>query len=93
MENAQQIIWHPLIGKDAVLPEEYTPKYSNDNHTQSDYVLVWDDFFGPEIDRLWNGEWSSDRKRKSGKVMEPAVCHRKVAWAEITPPDGYPKIK
>lgn len=69
------------------LPEEFTPKYCKDEHTESAFVLVWDSFYGPSIDRLWNGEWVSDIKAREGNFIEPAVCHKKVAWAKIPPPE------
>lgn len=55
-----ELIWHN-IAEDG-LPEEFTPKYCKDKHTESVHVLVWDSFYGPSIDRLWNGEWVSDKK-------------------------------
>lgn len=67
------------------LPEEFTPKYAKDGHTESKFVLVWDSFYGPSIDRLWNGEWVSDRKSKNS--IEPAVCHEKTHWAYIPIPE------
>lgn len=79
------MIWNNI--SEVGLPEEFTPKYSKDNHTESVEVLVWDSFYGPSIDRLWNGEWVSDIKRKEGNVIEPAVCHEKVAWAYINVPE------
>ena len=41
------------------LPEEYVPKYG-EGTKRSDWVIVWDTFYGPSIDRLWDGEWQSD---------------------------------
>ena len=38
------------------LPEEYVPKYGRSTK-RSDLVIVWDTFYGPSIDRLWDGEW------------------------------------
>ena len=35
------------------LPEQ---KEGFNGHLHSDYVLVWDSFYGPSIDRLWEGE-------------------------------------
>lgn len=79
------IHWHNI--KEEGLPESFTPKYSKDGHTESVFVLVWDDFYGPSIDRLWNGEWVSDRKLQEGNTIEPSVCHQKVAWAYIDIPE------
>lgn len=79
------IEWHNIKEE---LPEEFTPKYCKDGHTESVFVLVWDTFYGPSIDRLWDGMWVSDRKRLEGNIIEPAVCHEKVAWAYINVPDG-----
>ena len=80
-----ELIWHNIAEEG--LPEEFTPKYCKDEHTESVHVLVWDSFYGPSIDRLWNGEWVSDKKVREGNVIEPAVCHTKIVWAEIPPPD------
>lgn len=80
-----ELIWHNIAEEG--LPEEFIPKYCKDEHTESVHVLVWDSFYGPSIDRLWNGEWVSDKKVREGNVIEPAVCHTKIAWAEIPPPD------
>ena len=68
------------------LPEEYVPKYG-EGTKRSDWVIVWDTFYGPSIDRLWDGEWQSDRKAREGNFVEPAVCHEKICWAEIPFPD------
>jgi hypothetical protein len=40
------------------------------------------------LDRLWNGEWVSDRRLQEGNIIEPAVFHQKLAWAYIPYPDG-----
>ena len=66
------------------LPEEYVPKYEK-GAKRSDWVIVWDTFYGPSIDRLWDGEWQSDRKAKG--CIGPDVCHVKICWAEIPIPD------
>ena len=82
--------WHYIkINNPKSLPKEYTRKYSNDGHTESNWVVVWDSFFGPSIDRLWNGEWQSERDEKTKNVISPSVVHYKVAWAEIPAPEGY----
>lgn len=65
------------------LPEQ---KIDFNGNLHSDYVLVWDSFFGPSIDRLWEGEWSSDRKARKEKIIEPAVLHYKTHWAYINKP-------
>ena len=70
------------------LPEEFQPKYSKDGHTESVTVLVFDTFYGFSLDRLWNGEWVSDKKKNN--CIEPAVVHEKVAWAYIPYPDFIP---
>jgi hypothetical protein len=70
------------------LPEEFQPKYSKDGHTESVTVLVFDSFYGFSLDRLWNGEWVSDRRLQEGNIIEPAVFHQKLAWAYIPYPDG-----
>ena len=70
------------------LPEEFEPKYSKDGHTESVTVLVFDSFYGFSLDRLWNGEWVSDRKLKEGNIIEPAVVHEKIAWAYIPYPES-----
>ena len=70
------------------LPEEFQPKYSKDGHTESVTVLVFDSFYGFSLDRLWNGEWVSDRRLQEGNIIEPAVYHQKLAWAYIPYPDG-----
>lgn len=69
------------------LPEEFQPKYSKDGHTESVTVLVFDSFYGFSLDRLWNGEWVSDRRLQEGNIIEPAVFHQKLAWAYIPYPD------
>lgn len=69
------------------LPEEYVPKYSKSEAKRSDWVLVWDTFYGPSIDRLWDGEWQSDIDKERRNAIEPAVCHEKICWAEIPIPD------
>ena len=66
------------------LPEEYVPKYE-EGPKRSDWVIVWDTFYGPSIDRLWDGEWQSDRNTKG--CIGPDVCHVKICWAEIPIPD------
>lgn len=67
------------------MPEEFTPKYSNDGHTESEYVLTWDSFYGPSVDKLWNGKWVSERRNENR--ITPDVCHSIVAWMEI-PTEG-----
>lgn len=69
------------------LPDEFEPKYSKDGHTESVTVLVFDSFYGLSLDRLWNGEWVSDRKLQEGNTIEPAVYHQKLAWAYIPFPE------
>jgi hypothetical protein len=81
--------WH--IIKEEGTPPEFEPKYSTDGHTESAYVLVFDSFYGPSVDRMWNGEWVSDRRNRDGNVVEPSVYHEKVAWAEITVPECLPE--
>lgn len=66
------------------LPEEYVPKYEK-GAKRSNWVIVWDTFYGPSIDRLWDGEWQSDRNTKG--CIGPDVCHVKICWAEIPIPD------
>lgn len=80
-----ELIWNKIT--EVGLPEEFTPKYCKDNHTESKNVLVWDSFYGPSIDRLWNGQWVSDIKMSTGNIIEPAVYHQKIAWAEIPIPE------
>ena len=50
-----KIHWH--IIEEEGTPPEFEPKYSKDGHTESAYVLVFDSFYGPSVDRMWNGEW------------------------------------
>lgn len=74
------------------MPEEFTPKYSKDEHTESKYVLTWDTFYGPGVDRLWNGKWASQQRNENSITHD--VCHSIVAWMEI-PTEGlgeYAKI-
>jgi hypothetical protein len=80
------IVWHDIVTEG--LPPEFQPKYCKDEHTESVFVLVWDTFYGPSIDRLWDGVWVSDRKRMEGNIIEPAVCHEIVAWAYIPIPES-----
>lgn len=80
-----ELIWHNIAEEG--LPEEFTPKYCKNEYTESVNVLVWDSFYGPSIDRLWNGEWVSDKKVRENNIIEPSVYHTKIAWAEIPPPD------
>lgn len=74
------------------MPEEFTPKYSKDEHTESKYVLTWDTFYGPGVDRLWNGKWASQQRNENSITHD--VCHSIIAWMEI-PTEGlgeYAKI-
>ena len=74
------------------MPEEFTPKYSKDEHTESKYVLTWDTFYGPGVDRLWNGKWASHQRNENSITHD--VCHSIIAWMEI-PTEGlgeYAKI-
>lgn len=74
------------------MPEEFTPKYSKDEHTESKYVLTWDTFYGPDVDRLWNGKWASQQRNENSITHD--VCHSIIAWMEI-PTEGlgeYAKI-
>lgn len=74
------------------MPEEFTPKYSKDEHTESKYVLTWDTFYGPGVDKLWNGKWASQQRNENSITHD--VCHSIVAWMEI-PTEGlgeYAKI-
>ena len=63
------------------MPEEFTPKYSKDEHTESKYVLTWDTFYGPGVDRLWNGKWASQQRNENSITHD--VCHSIIAWMEI----------
>ena len=74
------------------MPEEFTSKYSKDEHTESKYVLTWDTFYGPGVDRLWNGKWASQQRNENSITHD--VCHSIIAWMEI-PTEGlgeYAKI-
>lgn len=78
------IVWHDVETEG--LPPEFQVKYSKDDHTESVKVLIWDSFYGPSVDSLWNGEWISERKSRG--CVEPSVCHRIVAWAYIPIPES-----
>ena len=78
------IEWH-YVETDG-LPPEFKPKYSSHEHTESVRVLVWDSFYGPNVDALWDGEWISERKSRG--AIQPAVCHGIVAWAYSPVPDN-----
>lgn len=65
------------------LPEQ---KKDFNGHLHSDYVLVWDSFYGPSIDRLWEGEWNDDIRARREVRIEPSVVHYRTHWAYINSP-------
>lgn len=79
-----EFVWHNI--EEEGLPPQFQPKYnSKDGHTESVRVLIWDSFYGPSVDALWDGEWISERKSRG--CVQPSVCHDIVAWAYIPYPE------
>lgn len=92
-DSIARCMWNNISRYSNNYPEEKEIKYSNTPHTESDDVLVWDSFYGPRIDKRWNGEWLSERINREKKVITPAVCHYDVAWMPITPPKDAERLR
>ena len=69
------------------MPEEVEKVTSSGKHTESEKVLVFDSFFGPSVDRLWNGEWVSEKKVREGRIIRPDIVHFITHWSEIPSPE------
>lgn len=81
-----ETMWHHISRYSDDYPEEKEKKYSDSSHTESDDVIVWDSFYGPRIDKRWNGEWLSEKKNREKKTISADVYHYDVAWMPIVPP-------
>lgn len=79
-------MWHHMSQYSTDFPEEKAVKYSGSTHTESEDVIVWDSFYGPRIDKRWNGEWLSEKSRKEKNAITADVFHYDVAWMPIVPP-------
>lgn len=81
-----ETMWHYINRYSDDYPEEKEKKYSDSTHTESEDVIVWDSFYGPRIDKRWNGEWLSEKKNREKKTISAEVFHCDVAWMPIVPP-------
>lgn len=83
--NPKETPWISCVDR---MPDQFTPRYSDDDHRESDYVLVWDSFYGPSVDRLWNGEWCSEKVDPKHPRITADVVHKIVAWMPIPKYNG-----
>lgn len=95
-DSIARCMWTPIsrgIGYLNHYPIEKDSKHSTTPHTESDDVIVWDSFYGPRIDKRYNGEWLSHRRQRENRTITPDVFHYDVAWMPITPPENAERIR